>query len=195
MPSLLLNLHMIFATVVQGHYACCCADTWASEVGMLSGSLPRLILNLRPVPPGVNGGISALGLVASAAGGLCMGAVLWLTGLVTGETRELELLIARITSGSLLCRTPQCSQATFWLSLGLCTGLGGSLVDSLLGATMQFSGYCPMSHRVVAHTGPHVHHISGSPWLSNESVNALSAGLSSIGAVCGVAWQLRASLQ
>lgn len=159
---------------------------------MLSRSSPRLITTLRHVPTGVNGAVSALGLAASAAGGLCMGAVLWLAGTATGELQGLEPVIANITSKWLLCNTMQCSQAMFWLSLGLCTGLGGSVVDSLLGAIMQFSGYCHMSHRVVSHTGPHVQHISGSPWLSNEAVNALSAGLASIGAACGAAWQLRA---
>ena len=53
------------------HYACANGDTWASELGILSKSQPRLITSFllrKEVPKGTNGGISLEGTLASGLG-------------------------------------------------------------------------------------------------------------------------------
>lgn len=52
---------------------------WASEIGILNKSWPILITTLQRVPPGTNGGISELGMLASFAGGAAMGLAAALT--------------------------------------------------------------------------------------------------------------------
>ncbi|KAG8936771.1 hypothetical protein FRC02_011350 [Tulasnella sp. 418] len=56
-----------------GQFACCCGDTLASELGILSKSPPVLITNFKRVPPGTNGGLSAMGTAASVLGGTIVG--------------------------------------------------------------------------------------------------------------------------
>ena len=56
----------------------------------------------------------------------------------------------------------------------------GSMVDSLLGACFQFSGYCSERRKVVSKPGVSVRRISGAALLSNEGVNALSAVVTSV---------------
>lgn len=46
---------------------------WASEIGILNNSWPILITTFERVPPGTNGGISPLGLLASLVGGVAIG--------------------------------------------------------------------------------------------------------------------------
>ena len=51
-----------------GALAAATADTWATEIGMLSRGAPRSALTWRPVPPGTSGGMSAGGTLAMIAG-------------------------------------------------------------------------------------------------------------------------------
>ena len=141
--------------------ACCCGDTWASEIGIVLGTSPRLITTLKHVPKGTNGGVSMPGLLASAGGGLLIGVVYFISQ---------WLLLDEVTS-----TTPQ------WLVLPLATaaGLVGSIIDSLLGATLQFSG-CDEGGHISCSPGSNIKHIAGFNVLSNNGVNLLSSLLVAI---------------
>ncbi|CAG8445510.1 6488_t:CDS:2 [Ambispora gerdemannii] len=110
-----------------GHYATCNGDTWASEIGVLHKDWPILITTLKKVPPGTNGGVSPLGLVASLFGGFVIGIVAFVSlGLSGGCDRWMWELI------------PIASLA----------GFIGSLVDSVLGATVQKTLYSEKSRKI-----------------------------------------------
>ncbi|RCH98042.1 Transmembrane protein 19 [Rhizopus stolonifer] len=112
-----------------GHYACCAGDTWASELGILNKDWPILITRMKKVPPGTNGGVSGLGLAASFAGGT-------LVGLSAAMTLYIE----------------QACYGFAWelVLVGCLAGVGGSLMDSLLGATVQQSLYSKDQKKIVA---------------------------------------------
>uniref|UniRef100_A0A1I8I9Q1 Transmembrane protein 19 n=1 Tax=Macrostomum lignano TaxID=282301 RepID=A0A1I8I9Q1_9PLAT len=107
--------------------AACCGDTWASEVGAaFAWGQPRLIIGLRRVPPGTNGGVSLVGTAASCAGGGIVGLAYWLA------------VCAAVPADDLIAAPPQ---LPLLLAAGAAAGFIGSLVDSLLGATLQYSAF------------------------------------------------------
>ena len=145
-PPLLLALFVgVMATVN--------ADTWATELGVLSPHRPRLITTGRPVEPGTSGGITLLGTSAAAAGGLLIGGVM-LVGLALGAPT---------------------TQTLWWLlPAALLGGVGGSMVDSLLGATVQAIYHYPNgkeTERVVGRDGTPNSFVRGWRWMNNDLVN------------------------
>lgn len=105
---------------VIAHYCSCCGDTFASEIGILSKSKPILITApWRKVPNGTNGGVSLWGTLWSAIGGALIGVGCVLLDSCSGMDIQ---FIKMILFSSL-------------------SGLLGSFLDSLLGATLQATYY------------------------------------------------------
>ncbi|XP_046965640.1 transmembrane protein 19 [Vanessa cardui] len=143
---------------VLGAFACCNGDTWASELGtVLSISDPVLITTWKKVPKGTNGGVTLIGTIISTVGGLVIGLSHYLTMLYFAD-RDL-----------LMYAPPQ------WpiILYGGLAGFLGSLIDSILGATLQYSGI-DNDGKIVSHSSLTVKHISGRNILDNHSVNLLS---------------------
>lgn len=148
------------------------ADTWSTEIGRTSRTLPRLITTGRTVPAGTSGAVSARGLVAALGGGAVIGilaAIGWWTGWLPGNTSSLAGLVA--------------------VTLG---GLAGSLVDSFLGATVQDQRWCDTCQKSteqrIHRCGTPTSSARGLPWLDNDVVNLLCTGAGGI--VACVLWLL-----
>jgi uncharacterized membrane protein len=124
-----------------------------------------LITNLwRTVPPGTNGGMSLIGTLASLVGGLFIGLAFYGLRVIVDSS---------VTAGSTAPQWPV-------VLAGCLAGLLGSLIDSLLGATLQFSGWSTADRCVVEQPGPGVQPISGWPLLDNHQVNLLSCLLTAL---------------
>jgi uncharacterized protein (TIGR00297 family) len=128
-------------------FAAANADTWATEIGVLSKLPPRLITSFKQVEIGTSGGISWVGSVCALAGA---GLISGITSIVRPEMIPLWLIAI--------------------------AGFFGSLVDSLLGATVQGVYYCGDCQK---ETEKHPQHTCGSQtilirglnWLNNDWVN------------------------
>ena len=127
------------------------ADTWATELGILNPTPPRLVTDLRKiVEKGTSGGVSWGGTLASLAG----------AGLIGLEAALLN---------------PSGRNWSFYVLVTV-AGLLGALFDSLLGATVQAIYYCPScqkeTERNPMHScGTQTTQIRGWAWLDNDWVN------------------------
>jgi uncharacterized protein (TIGR00297 family) len=125
----------LLAIGIVANYVSVAADTFSSELGILSRATPRLITSptLRKVPPGTNGGITLLGVGAGSLGAFI-------------------LAITAVLS------TPKCDGWTFDRSLQMVAamtawGTLGSLADSFLGGWLQASVKDVRSGKIVEGEG------------------------------------------
>ncbi len=131
-----------------GAYAAANADTWSSEVGVLSRTPPRHILTGRLLRAGDSGGVTLVGLLAGCAGSAVVAGVAWLVYPV-----PLQRVVA--------------------VALG---GIVGNLLDSVLGGALQARYRCVRCGEAVErreHCGSPAQYIAGWRWLNNDVVNLL----------------------
>ena len=126
------------------------ADTWSTELGVMSNILPRLITNGKIVERGTSGGITLTGTLA-ALGGAAL------------------VAIVAVSFPPYLLWLPRWGIIVFG-------GLIGSLFDSVLGASVQAIYWCPTckkeTERHPLHTcGRPTEQLRGWHWMNNDVVN------------------------
>ena len=120
--ALLARGRVIGLSAFAGSLAAAAADTWSTEIGGRSPVPPRLITTWRRVPAGSDGGVTPLGTAGGVLGAAVIAVGAALLGLVPWAAST------RVAAA----------------------GVAGTLLDSLLGATLQRRS-----------------------WLNNDAVNLL----------------------
>jgi uncharacterized protein (TIGR00297 family) len=172
--------HTLLAAGYVGALATATADTWATELGVLSKQPPRLITTGKLTSPGTSGGITLLGTSASVAGALALGMWFWLLRWVESQLGVLE----RHEHEERVSIEMGISATSV---IAVVSGLTGALFDSLLGATVQAMYYCPTcakeTERRVHSCGTQTRPLRGVSWVDNDVVNFLATLLGSVVAV------------
>ena len=136
------------------------SDTFAGEIGRLSRKKPISILNFRPVPVGLSGGVTVLGLVAALISSAAI-AFFWY--------RWFDMVTI---PGAVLVGT---------------VGFAGCLLDSVLGAGVQGIYYDPELRQFSEDKekdGRQLELSRGLSWVDNDIVNLISnvfAGVFALG--------------
>ncbi len=145
------------------------ADTWATELGVLSGSEPRLVTTGRVVPTGTSGGVTRLGTTAALAGALLIGLIAAVCAALSSQFPGLF---------------PAVPNALVLVFIGAGAGLLGSLFDSVLGATVQAIYFCDYDQKetesALHRCGHATRLVRGWRWMDNDWVNLLASVFSSL---------------
>lgn len=141
------SLYYFFIAAV----AAVAADTWGTEIGTLAKKKPRSIITFKTVETGTSGGISIPGLIGALVGSaIVVLSSVWLNP--SAFTTELMLLL-------------------------ILSGFAGSIVDSILGATVQ-AQFRSIDGRITEKSHPDGMPgtlIRGYAWMNNDAVNWLCA--------------------
>jgi uncharacterized protein (TIGR00297 family) len=143
------------------------ADTWATEIGRLTQAPPRSIVTGKRVPVGTSGAMSAPGTIATVLGSILIGSGASL-GMANGwiESDHGQWLILLVVATA---------------------GVAGSVLDSLLGATLQESFTCPIckiTTESVEHAPGHRSvHARGLRGFNNDAVNLSSVLIAALAAI------------
>ena len=153
---------LVWQLTGAGALAASAADTWATELGVLSPHRPRSILTFQPVDTGVSGGVTLHGF------GAAFGAAAFIALLV--------VIFAWPTAGAFAA---------------LAGGMGGCALDSVLGASVQERRHCPACNSATEQRmhrcGTPTVRVGGIPGLDNDGVNLLAtAGGAAVGAAIAV---------
>lgn len=135
----------VWYAVSIGGIAAGIADSWASEIGRFSSREPWSLRTRGRVPKGTSGAVSPLGSGATVLGALAVG-----------------------TFGALF-------GGVAMVPVGLAAGVVGSLVDTLIGATVQARFVCATCGATVEddlHCGAPTRASTGWRWMGNDAVNA-----------------------
>ncbi|MFX1255491.1 MAG: DUF92 domain-containing protein [Promethearchaeota archaeon] len=168
LPNLISPLFLGLAA----YFASTNADTFSTEVGILSESDPKWILNpRRKVEKGTSGGVTLLGTLAGAIGALEIGIMMFI--------------------GTLIFPTPGKTIIDGIIAIGVVTfaGIVGNFVDSLLGATVQGFYYCPtceLGTEKKIHLkcgGTKTQKTRGLDFFTNDWVNLIAATIGSLVAI------------
>ena len=140
---------------------------------MLSSTPPRLVTTGKQVEAGTSGGLTALGSGAGVLGAAIIGAV----------------AACLVLLPQLHLRTGD-SVPTAWpiFLAALVGGTAGMLADSLLGATLQASYFCPQCNKPtesrIHRCGTPTTLVRGARWITNDVVNLAGTV---VGALAGLA--------
>jgi len=133
--------------IYLGALAAVTADTWGTEIGVLTNGRTLSVLSMQPVSPGTSGGISERGTFAGAIGALviALSGYLWYSDLKTA-------------------------------TLVMLAGIAGSFADSVIGATLQVQFRCEECGKQTernVHCGKQTTRVAGVAWINNDIVNLL----------------------
>ncbi len=146
----------IFIVAFLGSIAAAMSDTVATEIGLLSKSKPRLIVNLKKfVEPGISGGVTLLGELACVTSALVITAIGTSLGILAGNYRILAAASFSVIFGAIIATN----------------------FDSVLGGTIQGRNKCQVcgasTEGLTHHDTPTVS-VAGKKLIDNNAVNLIA---------------------